>query len=260
VPVKKTIEILSWNVNGIRAAERKGILDWLSDKSPDILCVQETKAHPEQLSKELLEPAGYTAYWSSAEKKGYSGVATFTKVKPKSVKVGLGIEKFDSEGRVLITAFDSFTLLNIYFPNGKMSEERLRYKLGFYDATLAVADRLRKRGMKLVIAGDYNTAHHAIDLERPEANEDVSGFLPIERKWLDKLVSHGYTDTLRVFHKEPKLYSWWDLKSRARDRNVGWRIDYHFISEDLKKNLKDAYILPEVQGSDHCPVGIKLKF
>jgi len=259
-PRKRTIQILSWNVNGIRAAERKGILKWLDETSPDILCLQETKANVDQLSDALLHPKGYYTHWCSAERKGYSGVATFSKTKPSSVKQGLGVDVFDQEGRVLMTAFDEFTVINIYFPNGKKDDIRLQYKLDFYDATLEVMDRLKKRGVRLVVTGDYNTAHHPIDLDRPKENEDVSGFLPVERKWLDRLESHGYVDTLRVFRKEPKIYTWWDMKSRARDRNVGWRIDYHFVSDNLIPHLKDAFVMPEVMGSDHCPVGIKLAF
>jgi exodeoxyribonuclease-3 len=247
-------------VNGIRAVQKKGFVNWMQKISPDILCVQETKANVEQLNEELTKPKGYHAYWASGEKKGYSGVATFSKTEPTKVTPGFGIKEYDREGRVLITEYDRFVLLNIYFPNGKMGDERLKYKMGFYDATLEFCNKLKKRGKGVVISGDVNTAHKEIDLERPKANEDVSGFLPMERAWIDKLLDSGYLDTLREFHHEPKLYSWWDYKSGARDRNVGWRIDYHFISANMKDNLKDAYILPEVQGSDHCPVGIELKF
>ncbi len=256
----KKYEILCWNVNGIRAAERKGILDWLAETSPDMLCVQETKAHPEQLSKDLLNPDGYHVCFDSAEKKGYSGVATFSKIKPKRIQQGLGVEQFDSEGRTIITEFDDFTLINIYFPNGQKDKIRLQFKLDFYDATLDMAEKMRKSGHRLVICGDYNTAHKPIDLEHPKSNEKTSGFLPIEREWLDRLIERGYIDTLREFDQSPQLYSWWDMKSRARDRNVGWRIDYHFITADLRPHLKNAYILPDVMGSDHCPVGIQLEF
>lgn len=253
------MNLLSWNVNGIRAALKKGLLDWLKKESPDVLCLQETKAHPDQLSPALLNPPGYHTFWNAAVRKGYSGVATFAKEKPVSVRTGFDAPGFDEEGRVVQTEFSKFTLLNIYFPNGKASEERLRFKLEFYEEALKYFERLRKKGKKLIITGDVNTAHHAIDLARPKENETISGFLPEERAWIDKFLARGYLDTLRVFNKEPNLYTWWDLKTAARDRNVGWRIDYFFISEDLKPNLKDAYILPEVMGSDHCPVGISLK-
>ncbi len=254
------IKILSWNVNGIRAVLKKGLLDWVKKESPDIICFQETKALPTQLPPELRHPADYEAHWHSAERLGYSGVSTWTKTKPLSVKKGFGIKKFDEEGRVLETEFKDFTLLNIYFPNGKMNEERLKYKMDFYEEVLKYFIKLKKSGKKLVICGDYNTAHKPIDLARPKENEKVSGFLPIERAWMDKLVASGFIDTFRISNQDPGHYTWWDQLSRARERNVGWRIDYHFISEGLKPFLFDASILPEVMGSDHCPVGISLKF
>lgn len=250
------MKLLSWNVNGIRSAQKKGLLDWLAKESPDILCLQETKAHPEQLSPALLNPPGYHTFWNSAVKRGYSGVATFTKTKPKSTRTGLDVPEFDQEGRMFETEFELFTLLNIYFPNGKASPERLKFKMDFYEESLKYFLRLRKKGKKLIITGDVNTAHQAIDLARPKENEDVSGFLPIERAWIDALIRRGFIDTFRAFNHEPRQYTWWDLKTAARERNVGWRIDYFFISEDLRPRLKDAFILPEVMGSDHCPVGI----
>ena len=247
------MKIISWNVNGIRAVERKGFLDWLYKEDADIVCVQETKAHPDQLSDELLKPKGYNVYFNSAERKGYSGVAIFSKETPKNVTSGLGMDYFDSEGRVLALEYDSFILLNIYFPNGKM-DGRLEYKLGFYDRFLEVADELVKKGKKLVICGDFNTAHKEIDLARPKQNESVSGFLPVERAWMDKFVKHGYIDTFRHFCDEPGHYSWWDMKTRARERNVGWRIDYFFVSKNMISRLKAAEIMSDVPGSDHCPV------
>ncbi len=254
------IKILSWNVNGIRAALKKGLLDWLKRESPDILCLQETKALPTQLPPELLYPKGYEAQWNSAARPGYRGVATFTRLKPVAVRKGFGIAKFDEEGRVLETEFKEFTLFNIYFPNGKMNEERLKYKMDFYEEVLKYFLKLRKKGKRLVICGDYNTAHQEIDLARPKENAKVSGFLPVERAWMDKLIEKGFLDTFRIFNHDPGHYSWWDQMTRARERNVGWRIDYHFISDDLKPTLEDAFIMPEVMGSDHCPVGITLKF
>lgn len=255
--MSKKLKIISWNVNGVRAGIRKGLLEWLYAEKPDVLCLQETKAHPEQLSEEILKPNGYHSYWHSASvKKGYSGVATFTKEEPLSVETGFGIEKFDCEGRVLMTEFRHFMLFNVYFPNGKKNSERLNYKLEFYDAFLKHIDKFKKKGKKIIFCGDVNTAHKEIDLTHPKANEKISGFLPIERKWIDRVVEHGYLDSLREFHPEPNLYTWWDLKTRARERNVGWRIDYFFVQKELKKHLKDAYILPDVMGSDHCPYGI----
>ncbi|MBI2094894.1 MAG: exodeoxyribonuclease III [Candidatus Omnitrophica bacterium] len=254
-----TITILSWNVNGVRAVFKKDFLPWLEKESPDILCLQETKARPDQLPPELLNPEGYRAFWNSAERPGYSGVATFSRRQPLAVRPGLGDPRFDSEGRVLGTEFEGFTLFNIYFPNGKMSAERLKYKMDFYDEALRHFMKLRKQGRRLVVCGDVNTAHRPVDLARPKENEKVSGFLPIERAWLDQLVSSGFVDTFRVFNRDPGHYTWWDTMTRARERNVGWRIDYFFITEDLRKDLKNAFILPEVMGSDHCPVGLTLK-
>ena len=256
--MKKKIRILSWNVNGIRAAHRKGFLDWLKKEQPDILCIQETKAHPEQLPDELLNVEGYRSYFSSAVKKGYSGVAIYTKIEPKSVKKGFGIEKFDSEGRILIAEYPEFILFNIYYPNGKAREERLNYKMEFYDAFLKYVDKLKKKGKNIIVCGDVNTAHKEIDIARPKENEKISGFLPKEREWIDKFLSHGYLDTFRMFNQEPDNYTWWDLMTRARERNVGWRIDYFYISESLKKKIKDAFIMPDVMGSDHCPIGIEI--
>jgi exodeoxyribonuclease-3 len=256
----KKVRILSWNVNGIRAAYKKGFIDWFAEEKPDILCVQETKAMKEQLPNDLINVNGYNSFFSSAERKGYSGTATYTKVNPVKVSNGIGIEKFDSEGRFLVTGFDEFVLFNIYFPNGKAKAERLQYKMDFYEAFLKHLKKILKQDKKIVICGDVNTAHKEIDLARPKPNEKISGFLPEEREWIDKLLEAGFIDTLRVFNQKPEQYTWWDMMTRARDRNVGWRIDYFFISDNLKDNLKNALILPEVMGSDHCPVGIELKF
>ncbi|MGQ9643097.1 MAG: exodeoxyribonuclease III [Ignavibacterium sp.] len=256
-----TIRLLSWNVNGIRAIHKKGFVDWVLKEDPDILCLQETKAHPEQLSKELLYIDSYDSYFSYSQiKKGYSGVAVYTKLKPVDVKHGFGIPKFDVEGRTLILDYKDFILFNIYFPNGKMSDERLQYKMDFYEAFLNYAITLNKQGRKLIICGDVNTAHKEIDLARPKENEKTSGFLPIERQWIDKFLSHGFIDTFRMFNDQPQNYTWWDMQTRARERNVGWRIDYFFTSENLKSNLINAFIMSDVMGSDHCPVGIEIRF
>jgi len=236
------------------------LLNWFSKEKPDILCVQETKAMKEQLSDDLINIDGYASYFSSAERKGYSGTATYTKIKPAEVKNGIGVKKFDSEGRFLVTDFSDFILFNIYFPNGKAKKERLQYKMDFYEAFLKHLKKLLKQDKKIVVCGDVNTAHKEIDLARPKANEKISGFLPQEREWIDKLLETGFIDTLRVFNQKPEQYTWWDMMTRARERNVGWRIDYFFISKNLRDNLINAFILPEVMGSDHCPVGIELKF
>lgn len=253
------MKILSWNVNGIRAIHKKGFLDWFKSESPDILCLQETKAHPEQLNDALLNVNEYKSYFSSSSvKKGYSGVAIYSKEEPKNVEHGFGISKFDDEGRIIIAEFKKFVLMNIYYPNGKASPDRLKYKMDFYDAFLDHANKLVKKGKKLVICGDVNTAHKEIDIARPKENEKISGFLKIERDWMDKFVANGYVDTFRMFNQEPEQYTWWDLITRARERNVGWRIDYFFVSENFKKNVKNAFILADVMGSDHCPIGIEV--
>ena len=254
----KKLKLLSWNVNGIRAAEKKGFLNWLGKEKPDIVCVQETKAHKDQLSQALLSPNGYKTFWSSAEKKGYSGVATFTKTEPKNTETGFGIKHFDSEGRILMHDYGDFILFNIYFPNGARSQERLDYKMDFYDEFLKYINKLKAKGKKLIVCGDVNTAHTEIDLARPKENQGTSGFLPIERKWMDKLVSSGYIDTFRHFVKEGGHYTYWDQITRARERNVGWRIDYFFITPNLLDGLKKAFIMSDVMGSDHCPLGIEL--
>ncbi len=250
------LKIISWNVNGIRAVAKKGFLAWVMKESPDILCLQETKATPEQLHSSLVEIPGYTSYWSSAEKKGYSGVVTYTKQVPKKISYGMSVDRFDREGRIVQTDFAAFTLLNVYFPNGKMSPERLQYKMDFYDAFLTYVEKLRKTQKNIVICGDVNTAHHEIDLARPKENEMISGFLPQERKWIDRFLEHGYIDTFRSFNKKPGQYTWWSVRTSARERNIGWRIDYFYVSKEFMSSVKDAFILKEVPGSDHCPLGI----
>ncbi|MBN1755859.1 exodeoxyribonuclease III [bacterium] len=255
---KSSLKLISWNVNGIRAIHKKGFLKWFTVERPDILCLQETKAWEEQFPTEILEWPGYHKHFSQPERKGYSGVATFSRLKPGKVIAGLGTDKFDNEGRVLVSDFGDFILFNIYFPNGKASPQRLQYKMDFYEAFLRVLDKYRDLGKKLLVCGDLNTAHKEIDLARPRDNEKVSGFLPEERAWIDKFISHGYTDTFRIFHKGGDHYSWWDYKTRARDRNVGWRIDYFFCSNNLADHIEKAFILPRVMGSDHCPIGIIL--
>jgi len=252
------LEILSWNVNGLRAALKKGFVDFLQAERPDILCLQETKATEDQLPPEIRTAWGYHVYFSSAEKKGYSGVAIISKIKPQSLEYGFGIEEFDREGRILIADYGEFVLLNIYFPNGKASAERLDYKMRFYDAFLTYTEGLKAHGRKIVVCGDVNTAHKEIDLARPKENSRISGFLPEERAWIDRFLSHGYMDTFRVFHTGPGQYTFWDMKTNARERNVGWRIDYFYISENMAGQLKDAFIMTETMGSDHCPIGIRI--
>ena len=253
-----TIRALSWNVNGLRAALRKGFLEWFSNEDPGILCLQETKAAVDQIPATLKDIDGYHSYFCSAERKGYSGVALYTKEQPQNVSYGFGIDRFDSEGRVICADYGRFVLYNIYFPNGQSSSERLQYKMEFYDAFLEVVDKLTSEGKNVVVCGDLNTAHKEIDLARPKANEGTSGFLPQEREWMDKFISHGYVDTLRMFNHEPEQYTYWDQMSRARERNVGWRIDYFFVGESFADQVKGAHVFPDVMGSDHCPVGIDI--
>ena len=253
------MQLYSWNVNGIRAAERKGFLDWLASAQPDILGVQETKANTDQLSAELLKPAGYHTYWSSAERKGYSGVALYSKTEPNNVQIGLGIEKFDSEGRTIIAEYDDFVLITAYFPNGGSKNVRVPFKMAYYDAFLAYCDDLRAQGKSVIFCGDVNTSHREIDLARPKQNAKKTGFLPEERAWIDKVIDAGYIDTYRHFNPEEEgAYSWWSYRGGARDRNVGWRLDYFFISPDLLERVEDVAIHTDVLGSDHCPVSLTL--
>ncbi|QAT40031.1 exodeoxyribonuclease III [Clostridium sp. JN-9] len=253
------MRIYSWNVNGIRAIAKKNFFSWIDEEKPDILCVQETKLQEADLNEKLKNIDGYYSYFSFAERKGYSGVATYSKVKPVSCSHGFGIEKFDCEGRVLETEFEDFTLLNIYFPNGQKDDERLKYKMDFYDAFLNYANDLVKSGKKLIICGDYNIAHTEMDIKNAKANSDTSGFLPIERQWIDKYIENGYYDTYRYINPEEVKYSWWSYRFKARERNTGWRIDYHFVSKNLIDKVKDAKILTDVMGSDHCPIMVEVE-
>jgi exodeoxyribonuclease-3 len=252
------LEIYSWNVNGLRAAVRKNFLEFIEDEDPDILAIQETKLQEEQIPEEVKNLSQYHQYWNFAEKRGYSGVAVFTKQKPEKVEYTIGDADYDAEGRLLILYFSDFVLLNCYFPNGKMSEERLQYKLNYYDKMFNLMQKLRKAGHNVVVCGDYNTAHKEIDLANPERNKDISGFLPIERKWLDKLVNNDWVDTFRQFNQQPGQYSWWTYRFGARKRNAGWRIDYFFVNKDFMNRVKDAFIRQDIMGSDHCPIGVEL--
>ena len=253
------MKLYSWNVNGIRAAQRKGFLDWLHDEAPDVLSVQETKAQPDQLAAKLRQPEGYHTWWASAERKGYSGVGLFSKSQPLEVKMGLGIDKFDSEGRTIIAEYDAFTLMTTYLPNGGRDHKRVPFKMEYKDAFLGYANQLRAAGTPVVFCGDINTAHNEIDLARPKANTRTTGFLRIERDWIDKVVDQGYIDIYRHLNPEREgAYSWWSMRSGAREKNVGWRIDYFFISPDLLERVTDAQIHADVLGSDHCPISLTL--
>ncbi len=255
------MKLVSWNVNGLRAAHKKGFLLWLYESNADIVGLQETKAEAEQLPDEVRNPVGYHGYFSHSKgRKGYSGVGLYSRTKPDNVEYGIGIKKFDDEGRIIIGHFGDMVVLNVYFPNGGGGPERLKYKLDFYDAFLEYIEGLRKKGKQVVFFGDVNTAHEEIDLARPKANENNTGFLPEERAWIDELAYSGYHDTFRHFYpRKEGAYSYWDMKTAARERNVGWRIDYFFVSSELLPKLKAAGISASTFGSDHCPVWIELK-
>lgn len=248
---------ISWNINGIRAGYKKGFLDWFIKESPDFLCLQETKANVDQLPFDLTTVSNYISYFASAQKKGYSGVALYSKIKPNEVIYSFSDKQKDSEGRIIIAKYENFTLMNLYFPNGKGGPERLKYKLQFYNDFV---DYISKRpNENFIVCGDVNTAHEEIDLAHPKENSNVSGFLKEERNWLDVFINKAnLVDSFRIFNKEPNNYTWWDQKSHARDRNVGWRIDYFYVSKSLLKHLKKALILSNVYGSDHCPISIEM--
>jgi len=266
------VKIITWNINGYRSitgqSKRKSnldmptniLFDFIKRENPDIICLQETKSEPSQIAPDLLAPEGYLPFynWSKA-KKGYSGVVTFSKIEPSNVQTDIGIPKFDIEGRIVQTEFDDFVLLNIYFPNGTSGRNRVDYKLEFYDAIFDYTNNLREKGKKIILAGDYNTAHKEIDLARPKENQNTSGFLPEEREKLDWMVENGWIDTFRLFTKEGGHYTWWDQVTRARERNVGWRIDYFWTTSDLKDRIIKAYHIDKQYGSDHCPVVLELQ-
>lgn len=254
------MKIISWNVNGIRAVLKKGFLEWVDEVKADIICLQETKADEHKIPDEVRDH-GYHTYWHSCTRKsGYSGVGVLSKQEPLSVNQHLGIQEFDEEGRILELDYGSFILYNVYFPNGSTGNSRVPYKLKFYEALLARCKEQQAGGKHIVICGDYNIAHHPIDLARPKENEGNTGFLPEERAVLDQMSADGWLDTFREFHPdEPDNYTYWDYFTRARERNVGWRIDYFWITPGLRPSLKNAFILPDVMGSDHCPVGIVLR-
>ncbi len=254
------ISLISWNVNGVRAVQKKGFLSWLSKTGPDILCLQEIRARKNQLDSELIKPVHYHTYWNSADKNGYGGTALFTRKQPISVEFGLGDKNLDNEGRTIIAEYSDFTLINCYFPNGNRNQERLLFKLKFYDAFLSKCKKLRKKGHKIVFCGDLNTAHTEIDLAKPKVNKTKSGFLQKERQWIDKVIESGFVDTFRHFNPDSSgHFTWWSYRPNSREQNLGWRFDYFFVDNEKMENVSDAFILPEVTYSDHCPIGIKLK-
>lgn len=253
------MKIASYNVNGIRAALNKGFLNWLQNANPDVICIQETKAHKEQLDLSLFEEAGYPYhYWFSAQKKGYSSVAILSKVAPNNVVYGTGIESMDNEGRNLRIDFDDFSVMSLYLPSGT-NDDRLGFKLSYMDQFLDYVNDLKKEIPNLIISGDYNICHTEIDIHNPEQNKNTSGFLPVERAWLTDFIESGFIDSFRHLNKEPHNYTWWSYRANARNNNKGWRIDYHMVSEPLKNRIKRAYILPEAKHSDHCPIVVEIE-
>ncbi|MEA2098572.1 MAG: exodeoxyribonuclease III [Campylobacterota bacterium] len=258
--MSNSIEIISWNVNGIRAVGNKDALKWIDERETDILCLQEIKALEEQIPDDLFEKQYQDIIVNSATKKGYSGTMTWSVLQNDYNSTCPNIDTMH-EGRIVETHYDDIVLFNVYFPNGQKDEERLAHKMRFYDDFLTYCEKLKEDGKSIIICGDVNTAHKEIDLKNPKTNSKKSGFLPLERAWIDKLIEHGYIDTFRYVNGDKTdKYSWWSYRAGARDRNVGWRIDYFFISEDLCENLEDAFILDEITGSDHCPVGIRISF
>jgi exodeoxyribonuclease-3 len=251
------MKILSYNVNGIRAAIKKGFVEWLEAADPDILCIQETKAQPDQIDSAAFEALGYHCYWFSAQKKGYSGVGILSKIKPNHVEYGTGIESMDFEGRNIRLDYDEFSVMSLYLPSGTNSD-RLSFKLNFMEEFLLYANELKESFPKLVICGDYNICHEEIDIHNPKQNKNTSGFLPVERDWLSRFIDSGFVDSFRLLVKEPHHYSWWSYRANARNNNKGWRIDYNMVSEELASHITRSFILPEAKHSDHCPVGFEM--
>ena len=252
------MQIITYNVNGIRAAAQKGLAEWLGQNNFDIVCLQESKAMPDQVDMSDFEKLGYHHYWHSAEKKGYSGVVTLCKEKPTLVKEGCGLEKYDQEGRILRTDFGDWTLLNCYFPSGTTGDTRQDFKMDFLADFQTWVDELRKERPQLIIVGDYNIANHPIDIHNPVSNKKSSGFLPDERAWLTSWFENGFTDAFRTLHPEAQEYSWWSYRANARANNKGWRIDYQSISNNLADKIKTAHHLPDAMHSDHCPVLVEI--
>lgn len=252
------MKILSYNVNGIRSAINKKLLDWLKKVDADIICLQEIKAYPEQLGKEIHDKLHEHVFWFPAQKKGYSGVALFSKKKPDYVEYGMGIKKYDSEGRVLRADFGALSVISVYFPSGTMGDVRQQFKYEFMDDFKNYIDALKKERPKIILSGDINICHKEIDIHNPVSNANTSGFLPEERQWVDKFLKSGWTDTFRYFNPEPHNYTWWSYRFNARAKNLGWRIDYHLTTLQLEKNLRRSVILPEANHSDHCPILLEM--
>jgi exodeoxyribonuclease-3 len=254
------LTIVSYNVNGIRSALSKGFANWLEETQPDVVCLQEIKASPDQFDTGLFDHLGYHHYWNPAQKKGYSGVAILSKIKPQNVSMGCGIEKFDLEGRVIQADFEEFSVVNTYFPSGSSGDIRQTVKMEFLNSYIPFINEVKKKKKKVLVAGDYNICHQAIDIHDPIGNKNSSGFLPEEREWMSRFFENGFIDTFRQFNTNPNQYSWWSFRANARNNNKGWRIDYINASEEFKKHLSGAAILPDVKHSDHCPVSLEITF
>src|SRR5690554_379144 len=250
--------IISYNVNGIRAAIRKGFMEWLKAADPDVLCLQEIKAEPHQLEEGVLDDTPYYHYWHPAEKKGYSGVSIWTKEKPRHVEVGCGNEKYDREGRVLRVDFEDYSVISVYMPSGSSGDLRQAFKMEWLEFFQNYVDGLVKNIPNLIISGDYNICHTEIDIHNPKRNAKTSGFLPEEREWVSQFLESGFIDTFRHFNKEPHNYSWWSYRANARAKNLGWRIDYNMLSQTMEARLRRATILPEAKHSDHCPILLEI--
>jgi exodeoxyribonuclease-3 len=254
------LNITTWNVNGLRAILSKGAWNWVQQSNPDVLCLQEIKSRPDQIAAEsLVQFANHHAYWNPAVRPGYSGVVTFTTSAPLSVEYGIGLQEFDHEGRVIRTRFPGFSIFNVYFPSGQRGQDRVAYKLEFYSHLLDICDQLHRAGERLVLCGDFNTAHNEIDLRHPKANKNTSGFLPEERAWIDTYLSHGLVDIYRSLYPQKVEYTWWTYLLNARKNNVGWRLDYFLVSEALVPYVRDVVINTDVLGSDHCPVTLSIE-
>lgn len=252
------MKIITYNLNGIRAAMSKGLIDWISQVSPDVLCVQEIKANPDQVGVFEFEELGYHHYWYPAQKKGYSGVAIFTKQKPKHIEYGCGIKEYDDEGRILRIDFEEFSVMSVYHPSGSSGDLRQAFKMEWLGAFLNYINQLKATYPKLVICGDFNICHKAIDIHNPKSNANTSGFLPEEREWMEQFINSGFVDSFRYFNQEPHQYSWWSYRAGSRSKNLGWRIDYNFVTDNLKNRISRSVILPSAIHSDHCPVLLEM--
>jgi exodeoxyribonuclease-3 len=254
------MKIISYNVNGIRAAMQKGFVEWLSNANPDILCLQEVKAELEQVDLSEIKALGYHIFWHSAEKKGYSGVAIFCKIKPNHVEIGCGMQQYDIEGRVLRVDFENCSVMSVYMPSGTTGDIRQVFKMSWLADFYQYIQNLKKEIPHLIISGDFNICHTEIDIHNPKSNANSSGFLPEERAWVSQFIEGGFTDTFRHINPNPHLYTWWSYRAGSRGKNLGWRIDYHMASNELQKNIKDAQIFADVIHSDHCPIYVELSF